>query len=215
MSLLPQDHPGPADDGFSAINSATSADLGCCSLAKLSKPLMLTLAILAMSLGAYFAGRNAGQLEQIQSPEWTFPPINATASATSEKFSIATGSVSDDAEGLYVLDHNSGLVQCSVIYPRSGQFLAKFSANVADALGTGGKGGKYIMVTGHADFPRASNRPVGSTILYVLDTATGNYACYGVPFDRGAQHANHPQQGALVLIYQGTANPLIDRDSFR
>ncbi len=47
---------------------------------------------------------------------------NANLSAVvSEKFSIATGPVADDSEGFFMLDHNSGLLQCQVIYPRLGQ----------------------------------------------------------------------------------------------
>ena len=144
-----------------------------------------------------------------------FPFIGATASATSEKYSIATGDISEDSEGLFVLDHNSGLLQCSVIYPRVGQFMASFSTNVAEALGTGGKGGEYIMVTGHVEFPRASNRPAASTVAYVMDTATGNYACYGIPFDHTLVARNQPQQGLMVLISTGSANPVIDRDKLR
>lgn len=147
---------------------------------------------------------------------WQNLPIaNATAAVSSETFSLATGSVSDQADGLFVLDHNSGLLQCSVMYPRVGRFAATFTVNIADALGTDGKGGSYIMATGQADFPRSSNNPVGRSVIYVLDTATGNYACYGVPFNAQAMNANRPQQGLLVLIGQGTANPVIDRDDLR
>ena len=72
-----------------------------------------------------------------------------------------------------------------------------------------------MMLTGRAAFPRASNRPAASTVVYVIDSASGNYACYGIPFDRVAMNANRAQQGALVLISTGTANPVIDRDNLR
>ncbi|MCC9643766.1 hypothetical protein LOC71_15880 [Rhodopirellula sp. JC740] len=143
------------------------------------------------------------------------PVANATAAVSSEKFSLATGPVSDQADGLFVLDHNSGLLQCSVMYPRAGRFMATFTVNVADSLGTDGKGGSYIMATGVADFPRSSSNPVGRSVIYILDTSSGNYACYGVPFNAQAMNANRPQQGLLVLIGQGTANPIVDRDNLR
>ena len=160
-------------------------------------------------LGSHRATRQASQMLH------DLPLINATGAVTSEKFSMATGNVSDEAEGLFVLDHNSGLLQCSVIYPRSGQFLGRFSTNVAETLGTGAKGGKYIMVTGRANFPRASNRPAAGTVVYVMDSTTGNYACYGIPFDQTAVPRNQPQQGLMVLIGAGSANPLVDRDDLR
>ncbi len=176
----------------------------------------LTAAILilgTLALGYWFGtGSRTSDADQ-----WKFPAtVDATAAASSDKFSIATGAVGDEAEGLFVLDHNSGLLQCSVMYPRLGKFLGMFTINVGEALATSGKGGTYIMVTGFADFPRASNRAIGAnTIIYVLNTATGDYAAYAIPFDRVAQTAGRAQQGALVLLATGQANPVIDRDNLR
>jgi len=171
-------------------------------------------AAIAIAMAGYFAGvasrRGAGSV----AGGWQMPIVDATSALTSEKFSMATGEVSDDVDGLFVLDHNSGLLQCSIVYPRVGQFMGQFVINVADAIG-GGKGGQYLMITGSVDFPRSSNRPAASTVVYVLDTSTGNYACFGVPFDRTAMNANRPQNGTLVLITTGTASPIIDRDRLR
>lgn len=189
----------------------------CCSLQRWMVPLLSLVAIVAIVAAAYFAGRS--QAAQAQANPFAafgdLPLINADSAVTSEKYSIATGTVSDEAEGLLVLDHNSGVLQCKVLYPRSGQFLATFTTNVAADLGAGGKGGKYMMVTGGAQFLRSSSRPAGSTVIYVMDTASGNYVCYGIPFDQTAVPRNRPQQGAMVLLYSGTANPVIDRDNLR
>ncbi|MCP4889613.1 MAG: hypothetical protein GY904_23770 [Planctomycetaceae bacterium] len=144
------------------------------------------------------------------------PLLNAAAAVSGEKYSIATGIVSEEAEGFFVLDHNSGLLQCNVIYPRTGgKFMARFSTNVNEAVGTGAKGGKYMMLTGRAQFPRASNNRAAATVVYVMDTASGNYAAFGIPYDRVAANANRPQQGAMRLLTTGTANPVIDRDNLR
>jgi hypothetical protein len=140
------------------------------------------------------------------------PIADANAAVASEKFSMATGSVSEDSDGLFLLDHNSGLLQCQVMYPRTAVIGARFQANVAEALGTGGKGGSYLMLTGRVNFPRASNRPAAQTVVYVMDTATGNFACFGIPFNSMVVNSNQPQQGVLVLLANGSANPLIDRD---
>ena len=187
---------------------------GCCRH-RLVVPALLCLTAVSMGAAAYFAGRSSVTAAGVVSGGGALPLIDATSAVTSEKYSIATGAVSEDSDGLFVLDHNSGLLQCSVIYPRMGQFMAHFSINVAEALGTGAKGGTYMMLTGRAAFPRASNRPAASTVVYVMDTASGNYACYGIPFDRVAQNANRPQKGVLVLVSTGSANPVIDRDDLR
>ncbi|MEX0824552.1 MAG: hypothetical protein WD119_00215 [Pirellulaceae bacterium] len=142
--------------------------------------------------------------------------IDATASATGEKFSVATGAVGKSAEGLFILDHESGVLQCSVLYPRAGRFGGTFGINVKDVLPGGGKGGGYLMVTGLAEFPGGSNQPLGAgAVVYVLDTSTGGYACYGVPFNRVAETAGQPQQNNLVLVGAGQVRQTIDRDSLR
>ncbi|MEM1227717.1 MAG: hypothetical protein AAGJ40_18620 [Planctomycetota bacterium] len=170
--------------------------------------------LISLSAAAYFAGQASSATSD--SLNWRDLPIaNATAAIRDDDYSMATGLISDLTEGLFVLDHNSGLLQCTVMYPRMGQFMASFSINVSDALGGAAKGGSYMMVTGTADFPRSSSRPVGASVIYVLDTGTGNYACYGIPFNRVEMNANRPQQGPLVLIATGAANPIIDRDDLR
>lgn len=213
MSFPNETEPKPSD---AALPIESAPQIRCCNLSRAVAPLLLTVTVASLTVAAYFVGRNAGSDDKQESVRWNLPAIDATASATSEKFSIATGVVSAEAEGFFVLDHNSGLVQCNVLYPRmGGQILAQFTGNVMEGLGAGGKGGQYIMVTGQADFPTSSNNPAGSCVLYVLDTSTGNFAYYGVPFNRVTMNAGRKQNKALVLLGRGTANPLIDRDSLR
>ncbi|MCO8123967.1 hypothetical protein NHH03_19640 [Stieleria sp. TO1_6] len=174
---------------------------------------------------AYFAGQ-AQALRQTasQSAEavvsshnplgLTMPTLDATAAVSSEKFSMATGLVSDRAEGLFVLDHNSGLLQCSIMYPRLGKFLGMFTVNVQDALGTG-KGTQYMMTAGLVDMPSSNNNPLASSVIYVLNASTGAYACYYIPFSRTMMNSNKPQQGTLVLLATGSADPVVDRNAGR
>ncbi|QDV45176.1 hypothetical protein Enr13x_50500 [Stieleria neptunia] len=196
-------------------------------------PLLAAATLASVFVAAYFAGQThalrqanlnastAGSPSDLSSPSsptlppgWKLPTLEATASASSEKFSMATGFVSDRAEGLFVLDHNSGLLQCSVMYPRLGQFLGLFVVNVHDALGTG-KGAEYMMMTGMVDMPSSNNNPLASSVVYVLNTTTGIYACYYIPFNRTMMNANKPQQGNLVLLATGSADPVVDRDAIR
>lgn len=191
----------------------TQASLRCCDLQRLGTAFLAVVTLISVGFASYFAGRSQSPLNQELSE---LPLLNAAAAVSGEKYSIATGIVSEEADGFFVLDHNSGLLQCNVIYPRrGGPFMARFSTNVNEAVGTGAKGGKYMMLTGRAQFPRASNNPAAATVVYVMDSTSGNYACYGIPFDRVAANANRPQQGALRLLTTGTANPVIDRDNLR
>lgn len=151
-------------------------------------------------------------------PQSPWPPhgLNAVASATSESFSIATGNVGRFAEGFFMLDHDTGLLQCHVLYPRAGRFGAVFFANVKEVL-QGGRDSGYIMVTGDADFPGGANQPGGGpgSVVYVMDTSTGAFVCYAVPFDRSAEAAQRPQSSALVIVGRGDARQVLERDSLR
>lgn len=182
------------------------------------------IALVALVACLPASGYLAGRWSAVDTPaaanalRWQLPAagIDATASATSEEFSVATGAVGKSAEGFFVLDHESGLLQCSVLYPRAGRFGATFATNVKEVLPGGGKGGGYLMVTGLAEFPGGSNQPLGAgAVVYVLDTSTGGFACYGVPFNRVAESGGQPQQNSLVLVGSGQARQSIDRDSLR
>ena len=213
-------HSSQSDSQMPVIDSTDTPRIetasACCSLQSMAMPILSTITIVAVCTAVFYAGR-ASQLESLNDNAFRgLPLVNASATANmAEKYSIATGQVSDEAEGFFVLDHNSGLLQCNVIYPRTGRFMAQFSVNVGDALGTSGKGGNYLIVTGSAQFPRASNRPAAPTIVYVMDTTSGTYACYGIPYDRGATTAGRPQQRDMVLINTGSASAVPDRDELR
>lgn len=220
----PVDRPGDSSRPGSLPVLARGTDefspLGCCGWLRRATGRRLAIGAAAMTAavllvaGIAFVFGRWSVLESRLSANAAadLPLIDATAAVSGENFSMATGMVSADAEGLFLLDHNSGLLQCTVVYPRIGQFAASFTANVGDALATRGKGGKYLMVTGLTDFPQSSATPIGQSVVYVLDTATGNYAAYVVPFNRVMLNSNQPQVGPMRLLAVGTASPIVDRD---
>jgi len=172
---------------------------------------MACVTIVSLATAGYFAGLStAGRADnQTAANAFRFPmptTIDAVGAVSSEKYSIATGVVSEESEGFFVLDHNSGIVQCSVFYPRVGKFMATFTGNAGELVGAGGKGGSYLMVTGQADMTRGG-RPgiLAPTLLYVLNTASGNYGVFSIPFDRQALAQGRPQQGVMIPVGTGTA----------
>lgn len=167
-----------------------------------------------LAIGCFFAGRAS----QIQDSPW-FPPIklDATATDSGDEFAIATGMISDEVEGLFVLDYATGLLQCHVMYTRNRPiFGAVFQANVKELMaGDVAKGAsKYLMVTGKADFPGSAQRS-GGAVVYVLDTVSGAFVAYGVPYDRTAVNSGRAQTGALVPLANGLARGVMDRDRAR
>lgn len=174
--------------------------------------------VVAGLAGAFLAGRMSGSGSPLSAPIATsaaIGKIDASATAVGENFSLATGLVSDEAEGVFVLDHASGLLQCSVLYPRAGQFGATFQCNVKESLGGAGKNAKYLMVTGTAQFPGGSNRPNANCVVYVLDQSTGAYVCYGIPFTKALVNQASPQAGVMLPLAVGKAGQGVDRDAVR
>lgn len=196
----------PASDSAAVSGDATSARptsrgwmMACATMA--------CVTIVSLATAGYFAGLSTAR--QTAATAFPFPmpnTIDAVGAVSSEKFSIATGAVSEEAEGFFVLDHNSGIVQCSVFYPRVGKFMATFTGNAGELVGAGGKGGSYLMVTGQADMTRGRlPGTLAPTLLYVLNTASGNYGVFSVPFDRQALAQGRPQQGVMIPMGTGTA----------
>ncbi|MCC9603478.1 hypothetical protein LOC67_23260 [Stieleria sp. JC731] len=212
MTLIPTETNAETSSAESRIENLSSRRKG----RKLTVFFAVTT-LAATFVAAYFAGQTQALRETSSGTEvgqWKLPALNATAAISSEKFSMATGLISNEAEGLFVLDHNSGLLQCSVMYPRLGKFMGLFTVNVQDVLGTG-KGTGYMMVTGLVDAPSSNNNPVANSVIYVLNTSNGTYACYYIPFNRTFLNSGKPQQGSLVLLSTGSADPVIDRDAQR
>jgi hypothetical protein len=172
---------------------------------------MACVTIVSLATAGYFAGVSSASRGDKHSVASKFPfplpeTIDAVGAVSSEKFSIATGVVSEESEGFFVLDHNSGVVQCNVFYPRVGKFMASFTGNAGELVGAGGKGGSYLMVTGQADMSRGARPGVlAPTLLYVLDTSSGNYGVFSIPFDRQALAQGRPQQGLMIPMGTGTA----------
>lgn len=167
---------------------------------------LAVIGFVGLGVGCYLAGRSSTS----SLPPWGLSPIplNASATDSGQEFAIATGPVSDEADGFFVLDFATGQLTCSVLYPRTKVFGANFATNVKEFLpGDPAKGGsKFLLVTGRADMGQG-----GNGIVYVLDTVSGGYAAFGVPFNRSMVAGNRPQANPLVLISKGTARGVPDR----
>lgn len=126
--------------------------------------------------------------------------LHASAAANGEKFSMATGAIDQDAEGIFVLDHVTGILKCAVLNRRTGKFAALFTTNVTKDLGAA-KNPQYQMVTGLVNFNRGISpvRP-GLSVVYVLDTNSGGMVAYGIPWQREAAATGRPQLGMLQTI---------------
>jgi hypothetical protein len=147
----------------------------------------------------------------------TAPPtlLHASASHSGESLALATGQIDDDVEGLFILDYLTGDLQCYVMNPRTQACGGIFKYNVVRDLGIEqGKKPNYAMVTGTVVFQRgtAARAVPALCAVYVADANTGNFAAYGLPWDRTAARSGVPQQGTFALLGVGKARALEIRE---
>ncbi len=129
--------------------------------------------------------------------------LHATASHGSTNVAVATGQVSEDAEGIFILDYLTGNLQCRVFYPRMQRFGGKFGTNITAQL-PGTKNAEYLLVTGNSNTTQVTGqaRPAGC-IVYVVDTKSGLFAAYSLPWNRQAEMAGEPQEGMISFLDGG------------
>ena len=127
-----------------------------------------------------------------------------STAASGQNMAVATGAVSDDAEGVFFLDYLTGDLQCLVCYPRSGAFGARYYTNVQQHMPSSGKNAQYLMVTGGAVSNRtSSNLKPANCLVYVTDVNSGTFAAYTVPWSKTAESSSQAQLGALVFVGGG------------
>lgn len=156
----------------------------------------------------FLKAAQAAQNGQAGSASMLPPSLLQAASASgADNFAIATGPVDDDVEGLFVLDFMTGELQCVVLNYRTGRFGGLFRANVMQDLGSdAAKKPKFVMVAGQINFPRgaAAARP-GNSVVYVLDTASGAFGAYGLPWRRELAATGRGQMAPMILLDVGRA----------
>jgi hypothetical protein len=144
---------------------------------------------------------------------WTFPEtvLHAEAATGCETMAVATGVIDEDVEGLFTLDFLTGELSCFVLYakgPLAQKLGATFKTNVAAAFGAIEQGKKphYLLITGKANFTRGTGagavRPAYS-VCYVVDTNTGKWVAYGIPWNQTASAQGRLQEAVMVPLANG------------
>ena len=128
---------------------------------------------------------------------------------------MATGFISDGVEGLFVLDHLSGNLQCWIMSTETGNIGGIYRTNVArDLLVEKGGQPDYIMTTGGFIWQRGNvgNIYPAKLIVYVGDGSTGNVAGYHLTYSQTDLKRGVVMTGELQLVCQGAAREVITRD---
>ncbi len=190
-----------------------------------NRPVLLVL--LGLGLGLLVGiGMMVGTLTAVNRPqnaELMLPPslLHAAASHGGETMAIATGPIDEDVEGLYILDFLTGDLHCYVLnprmftQPRASAWITSTKHNVVNDLGVQqGKKPDFAMVTGVVNFQRQPGNPLApaQSAVYVLDVNSGNFAAYGVMWNRTAARAGVAQQAVWRPLAAGKGRALEIRD---
>lgn len=172
----------------------------------LTSALLLGVGLFA-GFGSYFGSRAASTTQETKPFEIPME-LRAGTSSRTDSLSMATGLIDNNVEGLWVLDHLTGNLQCWVLGPRTGAVGAIYATNITKDLGIGRAGeAELMMVTGNFlwDGGNTGNNIPGQSICYVGDAKTGNVVGYGVLYNRQDIKRGNLQAGPLRLVCQGKA----------
>ena len=178
---------------------------------------LASVAIMAAGtlLGFYLGGAGSNQPT---ANELDMAPIRlaADSAARGKGVSMATGLINEEFEGLFILDHLSGELQCWLLNPRSGQVGGIYRADVAEALGTDAtdKGEPdYVMTTGRffINANRTGNMVPADSVLYVADGNTGKVIGYNVRFNKAGLQRGAVQEGTLTVVCTGSVRNVLTR----
>lgn len=136
--------------------------------------------------------------------------LQADAATRGKGMSLATGQISQDVEGLFVLDHLTGNLSCIVLNPRNGTVGGSlFFTNVNQDLGSEKSGqNDYVLITGYINANlggRAGRTRNANCVVYVADGSTGQVAGYTLRYNQNMINSGQGQAGALELVWAGAS----------
>ena len=168
-----------------------------------------------LTAGGIFWGMSVNSA-QSSSLTRDLPMLLKAASASGGKgLSLATGQIDNQVEGVFVLDHLTGNLECWVLNPRTGGLAARYRTNVLNDLGTSKIGdADFVLVTGEYVFAGGNqgNLQPGRSICYVGEGNSGKVVGYGLRYDRTLANQGQEQSGELFVVGMGIARNVVERD---
>lgn len=132
-------------------------------------------------------------------------PLRLAADSASggKTISMATGSVTDEADGLFILDHMTGILQCWLLNPRTGSVGGIYVVDVAAALGLDKGDPDFVMTTGDFFLRMRGNVRPANTICYVAEGKSGKAAGFSLRYDEAGIQRGEVQQGEMTMVCSG------------
>lgn len=133
-------------------------------------------------------------------------PLRLAADSASggKTVSMATGSVFEGADGLFILDHMTGMLQCWILNPRTGDVGGIYVVDVNAAMALDKGDPDFVMTTG--DFflkGRRGNMDFANTVCYIAEGKSGKAAGFSLSYDITGVKSGVVQQGEMRMVCSG------------
>ena len=141
--------------------------------------------------------------------------LQAATSARGKSMSMATGLIDTNVEALYVLDHDSGNLQCWLLNSRTGDVGGIYRINVMTDLQVDKSGEPdFVLATGAFFWSGGltGTKVPARSVVYVGDSSTGNIVGYTFTYNKQAMLRGGATSGTLEVICKGTAKEGLTRD---
>ena len=133
----------------------------------LRSTMMFAAGVIVMGAGAYF---------------WPQPEIKAGMANGNDKFTMVSVPLSEvgEAEGIFVLNHLTGVITGGVLYNQTGKFGYRFLHNVAADFQTSAKTPepKYAIVSGIMNLRDIGGVQPAYGVIYVGELSSGAVIAY-------------------------------------
>lgn len=166
--------------------------------------------IVAMGFGFYLGqstqpadSQNAALQAQFDEMQKNLPLRLAADSASGGKtISVATGSITSEVDGVFILDHLTGGLQCWILN-ESGGVGGIYVADVGVAMGLDKGDPDFVMVTGDYFIRSTGNQKVANSICYVGEGKSGKVAGFGLTYSKIGSQRGAVQKGELTMVCSG------------
>lgn len=140
--------------------------------------------------------------------------LMANAAGRGENVSLATGPIANQNEGLFILDHLNGNLQCWVLNSRTNKVGGIYRTNVFDAMPNLKQGGDldFVLTTGAFSFQGRGNQRPAESIAYVAEGKSGTLVGFGFQYDKTAIQQGVVEEGLLEVVCEGPIRDLQIRE---
>ena len=161
----------------------------------------LLLVGLVAGIGSFVGTRFAAEQNVAAMPI----ELRAATSSNNDSLSMATGLITSEVEGLWLLDHESGKLQCWILSPRTGAVAGIYTTNVASDLDSSKGKPELLMTTGNFFFTggKVQNQQPGQSICYIANTTSGVVAGYSLKVNASMIARGATQSGAITKVCTG------------